>query len=165
DGFGQGGGWRGRRGGNPGSFGINGGTRGGGEPDGQFGGEGRPCLRPVRYGRRPGRRQGAAGQRVAFRAGRAGVGDPDRQAGEGGVGDGDGDEAGPGDLGLGDPQLVGEPGGEPRGGFTRVAGVETERQAGRITARPRTRPQPRLGVLAADRGSDRAPQPRGDQLG
>ena len=47
DGFGYGAWWRGRRGGNRDSFGTNDGTCGDGEPDGQFGGEGRPCLRPA----------------------------------------------------------------------------------------------------------------------
>ena len=61
DGFGHGtAGW-GRRGGNRGPFGINDGTRGGGEADGQFGGEGRPRPRPVPYGGRTGQGDCMAG--------------------------------------------------------------------------------------------------------
>src|SRR6185437_1372618 len=91
-------------------------------------------------------------------AGRAGVRDPDRQPGQGGVGDGDGDETGAGDLRGRDPQLLAEPGGEGIGGGPGI-GAEPERQAGRVAARRRARPE--LRVVR----TDRAPQPGGDHLG
>jgi hypothetical protein len=62
------------------------------------------------------------------------VSDPDGQAGQGGVGDGNGDEAGPADLGGGDPRLLEEPGGQAGGGRARVFVAEAKRQAGGVAA-------------------------------
>src|SRR4029079_7187583 len=83
--------------------------------------------------------------------------DPERQPGQGGVGDGDGDETGAGDLPGRDPQLLAEPGGEGIGGGPGI-GAEPERQAGVVVGRRWARAE--LRVVR----TDRAPQPGGDHL-
>ena len=112
------------------------------------------------------RGQGHAAERVAAGTVRGRPGDAGSQGGEGLRCDGDGEIAGPGDVGPGDPRLPGEMGRQAPGDLARVR-PELERDAGRVPARPASAAAP-VGVPVPGRGDspgDRVPQIASDHRG